>query len=220
MLVVPAEKTSPENHSVPADVVERLFPAAIEVFAERDFHAVGMRDIAAASGVSTATMYKYFRSKEALLFVILKQELAAIDVGIRAAVAEAQSAREQWRACFRELMRHYDANPDFATVYFITVPTKTWISEGSWASFGSADFLQDLAARQRAAGQIDRSISPSMAASLVFMLCAREVQLWFYRGKSWRLTDRSDRMTALFWKAVSLENGTLERCGNLETEGT
>jgi len=204
MLPGPADKANQDNHGVPAEVVERLFPAAIRLFAERDFHAVGMRDIAAASGVSTATMYKYFHAKEALLFAILRRELSAIDVDLRKAVAQARSAEEQWRACFRELMRHYDANPDIATVYFITVPTRTWISEGSWASFGSADFLQGLAACQQAAGRIDRAITPSMAASLVFMLCAREVQLWFYRGKSWRLTDRADRMTALFWKTVSL----------------
>ncbi|MCO5164594.1 MAG: TetR/AcrR family transcriptional regulator [Mesorhizobium sp.] len=202
MLQIQTDIATDKVPPLPAEVVERLFPAAIKAFAERDFHAVGMRDICAASGVSTATIYKYFRSKEALLFAILKKQLAAIDVDLRAAVARAPMAREQWSACFQALMGHYNAYPDFATVYFITVPTKTWISEGSWASFGSADFLQELAIKQQRLGEIDSGISPSMIASLVFMLCTREVQLWFYRGKTWHLTDRCERMTALFWKTV------------------
>lgn len=202
MLPIQNDESTNKSLPLPADVIKRLFPAAIKAFADRDFHAVGMRDICAASGVSTATIYKYFQSKEALLFAILKKELAAIDVDLRTAVARALTAKEQWDACFQALMGHYNAYPDFATVYFITVPTKTWISEGSWASFGSADFLQDLAIKQQQSGEIDPNISPSMIASLVFMLCTREVQLWFYRGKTWHLTDRCERMTALFWKTV------------------
>jgi len=198
-----ALKKVPKTTRVPDDVADRLFPAAIETFAKRDFHEVGMRDICAASGVSTATIYKYFGSKEALLFAILKRQLAEADLGVQKEVAAARTAREQWAAAFKGLMHSYDDNQDWATVYFITVPTKAWISEGSWATFGPADFLQKLAVQQQKAGEIDRSISSSMVVSLVFMLCTREVQLWFYRGKKWRLTDRAEGMTALFWKAVS-----------------
>lgn len=198
-----AKKATAAPPPIPDDVADRLFPAAIDAFAKRDFHEVGMRDICAASGVSTATIYKYFGSKEALLFAILKRQLAEADLGVREEVGKAETAREQWAACFRGLMQSYDANQDWATVYFITVPTKAWISEGSWASFGPAKFLQKLAVRQQKAGEIDASISSSMIVSLVFMLCNREVQLWFYRGKKWRLTDRAERMTTLFWKTVS-----------------
>ena len=38
------------------------------------------------------------------------------------------------RAAFQGLMHSYGANQDWVTVYFITVPTNAWISEGSWVS--------------------------------------------------------------------------------------
>ena len=115
----------------PAAVIKRLYPAAITAFAESDFQHVGMRDISAASGVSTATIYKYFASKEALLFAILRQELDAIDRDIALAIEQQADHADKWRACFHALMRHYEERPDLAIVYFITVPTKTWIAEGS-----------------------------------------------------------------------------------------
>jgi AcrR family transcriptional regulator len=186
----------------PPGVSARLFPAAIKAFAERDFQHVGMRDIAVASGVSTATIYKYFASKEMLLFALLRRELAAIDRELSDAIEKANSHEDKWRACFSELFRHYDQKPDLAVVYFITVPTKTWITDGSWSTFGSVERLGRLVLEGRALGLLDTSISVSMATSLVFMHCAREVQLWYYHGRRWNLRDRAERVFQVFRKTL------------------
>ncbi|MCJ0949985.1 TetR/AcrR family transcriptional regulator [Rhodococcus sp. ARC_M8] len=192
-----------ESEPVPSDVVTRLYPAALRTFAERDFHAVGMREVSSAAGVSTATIYKYFGSKEALLLAVLHHGLDAIDARLRANISHADTPRDQWRACFQTLMEYYDADPEFAIIYFITVPSKIWITSGSWASFGSADFLHALAERHQRDGDLDPTLTSSMITSVVFMLATREVQLWFYRERTWRLTDRIDHMIAFFWNAVS-----------------
>ncbi|MBY0612990.1 MAG: TetR/AcrR family transcriptional regulator [Beijerinckiaceae bacterium] len=189
--------------TLPAAVINRLYPAAIKAFAESDFQHVGMRDISAASGVSTATIYKYFASKEALLFAILRQELDAIDRDIARVIELEADHPHKWRACFCELMRHYEERPDLAIVYFITVPTKTWIAEGSWESFGSGDRLRALAQEGQAAGLLDATISPSMCISLVFMHCAREIQLWYHHGRRWRLSERADHIFQVFWKTIA-----------------
>jgi AcrR family transcriptional regulator len=45
-----------------------LADAALELFLQRGFDAVSVRDVAEAADVSTATLFKHFPSKEALLF--------------------------------------------------------------------------------------------------------------------------------------------------------
>jgi AcrR family transcriptional regulator len=42
--------------------------AALELFTERGFDAVGVREVAEAADVSTATLFKHFPGKEALVF--------------------------------------------------------------------------------------------------------------------------------------------------------
>lgn len=42
--------------------------AALELFSERGFDAVGVREVAEAADVSTATLFKHFPGKEALVF--------------------------------------------------------------------------------------------------------------------------------------------------------
>jgi AcrR family transcriptional regulator len=57
----------------PAELLE----AALALFVEKGFAAARAEDIAARAGVSKATLYAYFRSKEELLQVLLAQRLAA-----------------------------------------------------------------------------------------------------------------------------------------------
>src|SRR2546423_4454054 len=45
-----------------------LADAALELFLERGFDAVGVKDVADAADVSVTTLFKYFPSKEALVF--------------------------------------------------------------------------------------------------------------------------------------------------------
>lgn len=59
-MLIPAEATAPLNRA------EALLLAAFELFAERNFAAVTIKDIGAAIGVNTALIYYYFGSKEEL----------------------------------------------------------------------------------------------------------------------------------------------------------
>lgn len=51
---------------VPLNRAEELLIAAFELFAERNFASVTIKDIGAATGANTALIYYYFGSKEAL----------------------------------------------------------------------------------------------------------------------------------------------------------
>jgi AcrR family transcriptional regulator len=52
---------------------QHLIDTAYQLFNAHGYHATGIDRIQAESGVSKATLYKYFRSKEALILAVLKQ---------------------------------------------------------------------------------------------------------------------------------------------------
>jgi len=59
-----------------------LLDAALDLFVEKGFAAARAEDIAARAGVSKATLYLYFRSKEELLNALIAERLACrIDIG-------------------------------------------------------------------------------------------------------------------------------------------
>ena len=51
---------------------DELVRKALEIFYRRGFHATGMDLLAAETGISKATMFKHFRSKEELILAVLR----------------------------------------------------------------------------------------------------------------------------------------------------
>ncbi|WP_280701645.1 helix-turn-helix domain-containing protein [Kitasatospora sp. GP82] len=66
-----------------------LADAALELFLERGYDQVSIKDVAEAADVSTTTLFKHFSGKEALVF----DEEAEIEAGLVAAVRERPPGR-------------------------------------------------------------------------------------------------------------------------------
>lgn len=56
----------------------RLLTSAVQLFAERGFHGIGIRDLASAAGISTSSLYHYMGTKEMLLFEIMHNALGKL----------------------------------------------------------------------------------------------------------------------------------------------
>ena len=59
---------------------EKIFEAAIDLFAERGYDGVSIRDIAAAVGIKESAIYRHYGSKDEILEKILQYPMARIGV--------------------------------------------------------------------------------------------------------------------------------------------
>ncbi|ALG08808.1 TetR/AcrR family transcriptional regulator [Kibdelosporangium phytohabitans] len=66
----------------------RVRLAAIELFATRGFHGTGIRDLAEAAGLSSATLYHYMGTKEDLLVSIMRASLDRLVAAARQVTAD------------------------------------------------------------------------------------------------------------------------------------
>jgi AcrR family transcriptional regulator len=57
---------------------ERVQAAALTLFAERGYHGTGIRQLADAAGISSASLYHYMGTKEELLLAIMRTSLTAL----------------------------------------------------------------------------------------------------------------------------------------------
>ncbi|MBO3745221.1 TetR family transcriptional regulator [Streptosporangiaceae bacterium NEAU-GS5] len=70
----------PRDASQPTSPIERTMADAIlaraaSLFSNRGYHAVGIRDLADAVGLSTSTLYHYYANKQDILFAIINNFL-------------------------------------------------------------------------------------------------------------------------------------------------
>jgi AcrR family transcriptional regulator len=83
----------------------QLLDVALEVFAERGYHATSMNDVAERAGVTKPVLYQHFRSKRALYLELLEDVGGRLLEAITKATAATDSPREQVHAGFRAYFR-------------------------------------------------------------------------------------------------------------------
>ncbi|HDP25217.1 MAG TPA: TetR/AcrR family transcriptional regulator [Deltaproteobacteria bacterium] len=188
---------------MPDKLKNRLYPVVLELFSKNDFHQVTIRDISTMSGLSTSTIYKYFTSKEDLLFTIIDEKVAEIHDLVRLHLQGLESSREMFRKAYWVLMDYYDRNPGVAITFFITVPTRTWMQKDSYRQSGTYAILIDTVLQQVRREELDPRLKGSQILGLFFMHCYHEVHRWYFNKMTWKLVDAIPDFFPAFWKAVS-----------------
>ncbi len=69
----PASAPAASSGATPASRLEQARYKALELFAERGFAQVGMRELAAHLGIRAGSLYHHFQSKESLLFELIEE---------------------------------------------------------------------------------------------------------------------------------------------------
>lgn len=198
-----ARRPPPAPSAFPEKLKHRLYPAVLALFADSDFHRVNIREIYRKSGISPSTIYRYFPSKEDLLFAILDEKIGEIAVLVREHIKGIESSREIFRKIFWVTMDYYDRNPGVAVTAFITVPMRAWMKERSYRREDASAVLAEVVKRARQRGEIDPSIRTSQILDQYYMHCYRQIHLWYFNGMTTKLVDRIPVFFDVLWKTLS-----------------
>lgn len=192
-----------EKPAMPQKLKERLYPVVLRQFSNKDFHAVNIRDISKESGISTGTIYKYFSSKEDLLFSIIAEKLLVLAALLRMHLAGTEDIREMFRKLFWVTMNFFDENPDLAVTAFITVPWKSFMASKSYKRESEIDILNEIVEKAKKRGAVISDIENHYFADLYIMIMQRHIQNWYVHGKKWNLAETINQFFDFFWKVVA-----------------
>jgi AcrR family transcriptional regulator len=192
-----------EKPEIPEKLKERLYPVVLKQFSLNDFHAVNIRDISKESGISTGTIYKYFTSKEDILFSIIDEKLRDLASLMRLHIAGTEDIREMFRKLFWVTMNFFDNNPDLAVTAFITVPMKSFMASKSYKRESEIDILNEVVEIAKKKGAVMTDIENRYFADLYIMIMQRHIQNWYVHGMKWKLADNINNFFDFFWKVVA-----------------
>ena len=192
-----------EKPVIPEKLKERLYPVVLRQFSMKDFHAVNIRDISKESGISTGTIYKYFSSKEDLLFSIIDEKLRDLASLLRMHIAGTEDIREMFRKLFWVTMNFFDNNPELAITAFITVPLKSFMANKPYRRETEIDILNGIVEKAKKRGAVLSDIENHFFADLYVMIMTRHIQNWYVHGMKWKLADTINNFFDFFWKVVA-----------------
>ena len=164
-----------------------ILTTAAELFRARGYRATTLDDLARRLGMSKATVYGHFRSKEDLLAAIFHRTMTLAEAGLAAIRASGLPPAEQLREVIRHHVRLVVAERAFLTVFFS--------EEGSLPARLQKDIVRRKARYDRTvraiveraarAGEV-RAAEPRLLV-LALLGMSNWVYRWYHpgRGRAW-----------------------------------
>ncbi|WP_020099398.1 TetR/AcrR family transcriptional regulator [Mycobacterium sp. 360MFTsu5.1] len=152
--------------------------AAAKTFREKGYRSSTIDDIALAAGISRPTVYKYTRTKQHLLDLIVDEMTKNLEQELRSVQSSADDPVDRLR---KTIMAHIQASSANRTFYAIVFSEETELSEAarkafrSWAREQTKDFAalldQCLAAQPVAnRAKVDTRIAANLLESMLATL--------------------------------------------------
>ena len=108
---------------------QQILAAALRVFARDGVSRSRIADIAAEAGISTSTLYEYYKSKEDLAYEVPLSHLASFFNKYRAAVYDRRSARDRILLYLSMLTDFVRENSEWARVFYLEIWPSVFVSE-------------------------------------------------------------------------------------------
>jgi AcrR family transcriptional regulator len=72
-----------------------IIDAAMDLFSQKEFHKIGMRDIAKRAGISAAAIYRYFPSRDDVFVEALVRHMQVVEERFEKSVAQGRTSLEE-----------------------------------------------------------------------------------------------------------------------------
>ena len=108
---------------------QQILNAALRVFARDGISRARIADIAAEAGISTSTLYEYYKSKEDLAYDVPMSHLAAFFADYRQAVADRAGARERLVLYLTMSADYAREHAEWARMLYLEIWPSVFVSE-------------------------------------------------------------------------------------------
>ncbi len=149
---------------------ERLIAAALDLFEDEGFHAVGIDRILRNAGVAKMTLYNHFPSKQALIVTVLKRKVDDYFAWLDSALDDPSlGPRDRLLAVF-DAMSQWHGGPDFRGCLFLK-------ASGEYPEYEdpvhevAADHKRQSLARLTGLATAAGAASPRLLAQRLLLLC-------------------------------------------------
>lgn len=162
-----------------------------------------MEEIANCAGVSLATIYKYFGSKDGLLLSLADYWAGILTDRLNEYLGGMESTKEKLRKVLWAQLDFYERNEEIGKIVFLTVPFGAWLMVGNYAQRPLIKLLLGVLKGGQRDGILNPDIPPIYMMDFIMGVTRRSFSMWIYRGKRYSLTGQNDALFQLIWSGVA-----------------
>lgn len=195
--------TVPDLSLLDAGIRARIEDAVLSLFSEREFHRVGFGEIASAANVSLQTIYKYYGSKEALLYSCLDTWLGLLAARMVDHLQGIETYQDKLRKVFWVVLDFFDRNPKVAQLIMSSVYLNTWGRDQTFRQPKLMSMLMHALAEGRAQGVLTDEVNEKILLDYFLGVMERLVHMHILRKEKTPLADQANVLFKMIWRAIA-----------------
>ena len=175
----------------------QIIKAAEKVFARKGFAEATISDVAREAGLSDATIYEYFPSKEDLLFSIPGDTTQQGNEILSFHLNYVRGAANKLRSIIYHYLWFYENNEDYASVVMLVLKTnrKFVDTEGYQAVREGYRLIVDIVREGMASGEFRADLDPYLVRAVLLGTIEHQVIRRTLLGRPAKLVDLVDPLT-------------------------
>ena len=183
----------------------RLEKAVLQLFSSRDFHDVSLLDVAKAAHVSLQTIYKYFGSKEALVYAVLDVTLGRLAERMIDHLQGIDDVRERLRKTLWVTLDYMDRQPAVMLLLFTAVPVSRHRNIRIYESPELMSAFLNVFKDGQQRGVLNQRISNKVLLDVYLGIIGRVVLMHIVRKEKASMLEQFDELFEIVWRAMSQE---------------
>lgn len=187
------------------DTLQRIENAVLSLFSQRDFHEVSLIDVARTAHVSLQTIYKYFGSKEVLVYAMLDVMLGRLAERMLDHLQGIDDARERLRKTLWVTVDYMDKHPAVILLLFTAVPVSRHNNIGIYESAELMGAFRGVLKDGQARGVLNNTVSSKVLLDVFMGIIGRVILMHIVRGERRPLIEQFDEFFNIVWRAMSVE---------------
>ena len=183
---------------------EQILEAAGKIFAKKGFHEATISEIARKAGLSDATIYEYFSTKEELLFSIPRETTRKGMERMKGYLNFIRGAGNRIRAIIYHYLWFYQNEPDYASVVMLVLKQNRKFLETEEYQIIREGFRGILTVIEEgiASGEFRPDTDPYLVRQVILGTMENIVIRWLLLGKPKDLTQYADPLTDLITEGI------------------
>jgi AcrR family transcriptional regulator len=194
-----------EHMAMRPDTQARIEKAVLSLFSTRDFHEVSLLDVAKAANVSLQTIYKYFGSKEALVYAMLDVMLGRLAERMIDHLQGIDDVRERLRKTLWVTLDYMDKQPAVMLLLFTAVPVSRHKNIRIYESPELMNAFMSVFKDGQERGVLNHRVSIKVLLDIFLGIIGRVVLMHIVRREAQPLIEQFDELFNIMWRAMSAE---------------
>jgi AcrR family transcriptional regulator len=193
-----------------AETRERLFRAALRLFAEQGFAETTVEDITNAADVGKGTFFNYFPSKEHILIAFSDMQLSKLQATVDQMRARPEPMRSFFRAMTLRMTEEPSKSPDVVRALLQANLSSSSVRSVMLERSARAEgLLTQLVQIGQGRGEFRRDVPALELAQVFRQTIFGTLLMWSLHGDA-SLSDRIERALEVLWMGLAPREGVTQ----------